>query len=76
MTPEDNQVHILFTYSSLYLGLGVLLWRKKWTRLEALNKNKPCALYLRMRFETSKLFYSKSDHLAALSTFASNETYK
>ena len=70
MAPEDFQVYILFIYSFLFLGLAVFFWSKKLKRSRALIKNKPCSLYLRMRFETSKLFDSKNNELA-LSEFAS-----
>ena len=56
MRPEMYQV---FTFSVLSLGFLTLsvffLWKNNF-RLRALNQNKPCSTYLKMRLEIIKIF--------------------
>ena len=69
MAPEIFHSYVLFVYSLFFFGLALLLWRKKRRRLHALNNHNPCATYLRMRFETARLFDCKKDSSSSQSKF-------
>ena len=59
MNPELFQSLALFVYSVLFFSIGLIMWRKKRKRSHALGNHFPCATYLRMRFETARLFETK-----------------
>ena len=59
MTPEIWHCCIFAVYSLFFLCLAFVLWRKKKKRSYALKNHNPCAVYLRMRFETAKVFESE-----------------
>ena len=56
MAPELVQVSVFTCLSLIFLFLALLfLWKKHW-RLKAVSTNNPCVTYMRVRFETAKLF--------------------
>ena len=59
MNPELFQSCALFVYSLSFSLIGLILWKKRQKREHALENHFPCAIYLRMRFETAKLFDTK-----------------
>ena len=59
VNPELFQSCALFVYTVLFFIIGLIMKRKKRNRLHALKNHFPCAIYLKMRFETAKLFDRK-----------------
>ena len=59
MTPELSQILLFGLQTFLFQAFGFVFWLKKQLRSKAVNTNAPCATYLKMKFETAKLYDAK-----------------
>ena len=61
MRPEMYQVFAFIVLSLGFFTLSVFFLWKNHFRLRALNQNKPCSTYLKMRLEIIKIFNKSVD---------------